>query len=63
MHAKGTGVPKDLIHAHAWLTIAETKGSENARNELAILENEMTPEQKSKARELARALYDLSPPK
>ena len=51
----GNGVvPKDLVQAHAWLNIAAAKGNESAKDFLALVQQEMTSEQYTKAMKLAR---------
>ena len=59
----GNGVPKDLVQAHMWWNIAGAKGHENAKNNLAIVEKQMTAEQKAEAMKLARELFERLPKK
>jgi TPR repeat protein len=44
-YAQGIGVPKDLVIAHSWFTLAEVAGSADATLMKKDLENSMTPEQ------------------
>ena len=61
MYYEGTGVPKDYVQAHVWLNIAGAKGHEIAKKNLAIIEKEMTSEQKAEAMKLARELFAKLP--
>ena len=53
----GEGVPKDLVQAHAWWNIAGASGDEDAKKNLAIVEKQMTSEQKAEAMKLAREMF------
>lgn len=57
----GDGVRKDLVQAHAWLNIAGAKGYRMAKTALLVVEKEMTSEQKTKAKQLARELFAKLP--
>lgn len=57
MCANGTGVIKNPAQAHAWWSIAETNGNEDAKKNLVSLEKEMTADQKAEAMKLARELF------
>ena len=57
MYDTGTGVPKDLVQAHVWFNIAGANGIEYAKNNLAIVEKEMSSEQKAEATKLAREIF------
>jgi TPR repeat protein len=61
MYAIGEGVPKDLVQAHVWLNIAGTSGNANAKTYLAILEKQMTADQKAESMKLARDLFAKLP--
>jgi uncharacterized protein len=61
MYANGKGVPKDLVQAHVWWNIAGANGNERGKNNLAIIEKEMTSEQKAEAMKLARELFAKLP--
>ena len=63
MYVRGESVPKDLVQAHVWWNIAGANGHENAKKNLAIIEKEMTSEQKAEAMALARELFAKLPPK
>jgi TPR repeat protein len=61
MYAEGEGVPKDLVQAHVWLNIAGANGDKDAKKSLAIVEEQMTSEQKAEAMKLARELFAKLP--
>ena len=61
MYANGEGVPKDLVQAHVWFNIAGAADDEVAKKNLAIVEKEMTPDQKAEATKLARELFAKLP--
>lgn len=61
IYASGKGVPKNLVQSHAWLNIAGAKGNEEAKKNLAIVEKEMTTEQKDEAMKLAREMFAKLP--
>ena len=54
MHATGQGVIQDNVYAHMWWNIAAASGSENAKGNKDILVKQMTPQDISKAQDLAR---------
>ena len=54
MLANGQGVIQDNVYAHMWSNIAAANGSERARGNKDILVKEMTPQDISKAQDLAR---------
>ena len=51
---KGDVVDKDYVEAYKWFSLAKDQGNETAKNGLAFVEQQMTPEQIAKAQELAR---------
>lgn len=53
MFAEGKGTSKDLIEAAKWFNLAISNGSVSAVENLKRFEKEMSPEQLSKAKELA----------
>ena len=55
-YAHGHGVPKDLVYAHAWFTVADAQGYDERY--LALLEGDMTKEQISAARKLSFELWE-----
>ena len=57
MYDTGTGVPKDLVQAHVWFNIAGANSHEDAKKLLAIVEKDMTPDQKTEAMKLAREMF------
>ena len=57
----GEGVPKDLVQAHVWWNIAGAAGCEYSKKDLAMVEKEMTPDQKAEAMKLARELFAKLP--
>ena len=61
MYDTGTGVPKDLVQAHVWFNIAGANSHEDAKKLLAIVEKDMTAEQKAEAMKLARELFERLP--
>ena len=63
MYYNGDGVLKDRVQAHMWFNIAGANGNERAKENLAIVEKEMTDTQKEKAMDLARELFAKIPKK
>jgi TPR repeat protein len=61
MYAEGEGVLKNLVQAHVWFNIAGANGKEDAKKNLAIIEKEMTQDQKAEAMKLARELFAKLP--
>jgi TPR repeat protein len=57
MYYNGTGVIKNPAQAHAWWSIAGSRGFKEAKKNLVSLEKEMTAEQKAEATKLARELF------
>ena len=53
-YRRGDGVPRDLVLAHMWFSIASANGSDAARLTLGELENEMTPAQIAEAERRAQ---------
>ena len=56
MYYNGEGISKDLVQAHVWWNIAASNGQKNARENLAMVEKQMTFEQKAEAMYSARAI-------
>ena len=54
MFASGQGVIQDNVSAHMWWNIAGANGHEKARSNKDILVKDMTPQDTSKAQDLAR---------
>ena len=54
MYSEGEGVIQDNVYAHMWFNIAAANGDEKARDNMDILVKEMTPQDISKAQDLAR---------
>ena len=54
MHATGKGVIQDNVYAHMWWNIAAASGDEKARGKKDTLAKQMTPQEISKAQDLAR---------
>jgi TPR repeat protein len=54
MHASGEGVIQDNVYAHMWLNIAAANGNEGARGSKDKVVKRMTPQDISKAQDLAR---------
>ena len=55
-YAKGDGVLKDPVEAHAWCNIAGVRGEEKAQKARDSLEEKMTKEQIAEATKRAREL-------
>ena len=53
-YANGEGLPKDYVEAYKWVNLAAAQANEDARGNLSIIEQWMTPEQIAQAQELAR---------
>jgi TPR repeat protein len=58
IYANGDGVLKDAVEAHAWLNVAGANGNEEAKENLAKIEKEMTKEQIAEATKLARIRFE-----
>ena len=54
MYANGEGVIQDNVYAHMWWNLAAASGSEGARSHKDFLVKQMTPQDISKAQDLAR---------
>jgi TPR repeat protein len=50
-YANGEGVAKDLEEAYFWFSLAEVNGNKTAAENRALLENELTDEQKERIKE------------
>ena len=53
LNATGHGMPKDPVEAYAWLSAAVAKGFNKASKSLAKLEKQLSPAQKTEARQRA----------
>jgi TPR repeat protein len=53
MYVEGRGVPKDVVHAHAWLSLAAWNGHDAARDLLESLAKDMTADQIRESKKLA----------
>ena len=53
-YAFGTGIAKDYVEGYKWIILAAAKGSDKAKQFMAVLENTMTPEQIAEGQKLAR---------
>ena len=60
MYSTGRGVPADLVLAHMWFNVAGANGDEQARGIRERLEWRMTPEDISRATDLARLCFASS---
>ena len=58
MYDSGEGVPENDIKAYVWYSISETNGNEEGKNNLKILEPQMTNDQMLKAQKLATKCYE-----
>ena len=54
MYGNGQGVIEDNVYAHMWFNIAAANGNEKARDNKGIVVKRMTPQDISKAQDLAR---------
>lgn len=54
----GVGVPVDRVRAHCWLNLAGAAGQPGARQQLASIDGQMTPEQRAEAEKMARDKWD-----
>jgi len=54
MYSNGQGVIQDNVYAHMWWNLAAANGHESARGNKDILVKLMTPQDISKAQDLAR---------
>ena len=66
MYAHGEGVPENHVTAYAWFNIAAMNGFENAEQHKANIDSSpldwfKTPEQKTKAQELAKEMIKRNP--
>ena len=59
MYKDGDGVIKDLVEAHAWFNVAGANGVDGAKNNLKIIEKNMTREQIAEATALARKRFEM----
>ena len=53
MYAIGESVPKDLVTADMWFNLAAAQGDEQGKDAREMTEQQMTPEQIAKARQLS----------
>jgi TPR repeat protein len=58
MYEHGEGVPKDLVQAHKWVSLAASSGRPKAREVLTRMERDMTKKQQAEADKLAREWYE-----
>jgi TPR repeat protein len=56
LYANGAGVPRDIIRAHVWWSIAVASGHDKARELLETLKLEMEPDQLAAAGLLAKSI-------
>jgi len=61
MYYMGDGVSKDYATAYAWEHIAETNGSQRAKNNKNEVANNMTPAQIAEAEELVKEMLKKNP--
>jgi TonB family protein len=54
----GLGVPVDRVWAHCWLNLASAAGEPGARQQLAAIDGQLTPEQRAEAEKMARDKWD-----
>ena len=53
-YANGQGVPKNEAEGYKWLLLAGAQGNGMAKNEIAILEPNLTPAQRAEGQRMAR---------
>ena len=58
IYDNGEGFQENNIKAHVWYSISETNGNEEGKNNLKILEPQMTNDQMLKAQKLATKCYE-----
>ncbi len=56
LYMDGSGVPADVVQAHAWWRLSSDKGHTKAREFVELIESIMTPEERTRARNLAADL-------
>jgi TPR repeat protein len=61
-YADGAGVPQDLVEACKWITLASAHGLKEAAIFKVALEKKLTPDQKTRAQQLANAALNPHPP-
>ncbi|HZO86311.1 MAG TPA: SEL1-like repeat protein, partial [Verrucomicrobiae bacterium] len=60
-YADGAGVPQDLVEAYKWISLATAHGLKEASIFKVALEKKLTPDQKSRAQQLANAALNHQP--
>jgi TPR repeat protein len=53
-YAAGMGMPKDTVAAYMWFSLAAAQGDQDSKQQLAVMDKTMTPEQKAAAQKLAQ---------
>jgi TPR repeat protein len=53
MYRKGQGVPRNLVHAFMWFSVAAKRGDNEAKAELHEVSKTMTPAEMTQANEMA----------
>ena len=56
LYMDGSGVPADVVQAHAWWRLASDKGHAKAKEFVELIESIMTPDERTRARTLAADL-------
>ena len=54
MYATGRGVPKDMVQAYMWFSIADVQGFEKSSGQINLIEKAVTSEQIAEAQRRAR---------
>ena len=54
MHFAGEGMERNKIKARAWVQLAADQGLEDAKRNLAVIESQMTDQEKAEAMALVR---------
>lgn len=54
----GVGVPVDRVRAHCWLNLASAADVPGAREQLATVDGQITPEQRAEAEKMAREKWE-----
>jgi TPR repeat protein len=57
-YQNGKGVIQDFVQAHAWFNVASANGWSDASKDRDLVAKQMTPEQISKAQELAKEYFE-----
>ena len=59
MYFNGYGVPKDLLEAYKWWLLGGAGGSNDAREAIEVVENQLTADQRAEGQKMAREANEL----